>query len=118
MPFPRSGLRFSVASEPTQKFLTPLKFPKGIDHSLKKRVAKAYAEARGSSVIAMRKTRWRAIVPVAVEREIPVELAPEFDVVRRVEIELNSSRIRNGRKQIAADGQSRPIEVEQFYLRS
>jgi len=83
-------------------------------HSLKKGAAKTYAKAGTSSVIAMRKTQWRPIVPVAVEREIPVELAPELNVVGRIEIELNSSRIGNGWKQIAADRQTGPIEAEQF----
>src|SRR4029077_13257793 len=72
-----------------RRLVVQLPWPQ-LAHSLKKRVAKTYAKAGASSVIAMCKTQWRPIVPVAVEREIPVELAPELNVVGRIEIELNS----------------------------
>ena len=39
----------------------------------------------------------RLIVPVALDGEIPVELPQELDVVRSVQIELHSPRLRKGR---------------------
>jgi hypothetical protein len=41
--------------------------------------------------------RWTAI-PIAIESKLPVQLAPELDIIGRVQVEVNSARFRNGRK--------------------
>jgi hypothetical protein len=40
------------------------------------------------------------IVAIAIESEIPIKLSPQLDVVRRVQIEVYSAGLRNGRKEI------------------
>jgi ABC-type amino acid transport substrate-binding protein len=53
--------------------------------SLVDRRAKTYAQARGRSVVAARESgRW-SVVPVSVERAIPIQLAPKLYVVRRIQ---------------------------------
>jgi hypothetical protein len=54
-------------------------------------IAKTDAEARARSIVTTHEARGWAIVPVSVKRKVPVELAPQLDVVRGVQIELNST---------------------------
>jgi len=58
-------------------------------------VADGQAHSGGCSVVAAGKTRRWMIIPVAIDGEIPVELAPEFDIVRTIKSEVHSSRLRN-----------------------
>jgi len=54
------------------------------------------------------------IIPVAVDGKIPIELAPELDVVRTVHSEVYSSRIRNSREEIGAYIECGPVEAEEL----
>ena len=47
-------------------------------------IAKRDAQTRCTSVVGADKARWWTIIPVAVQGEIPVELAPELDVIGSV----------------------------------
>ena len=75
-------------------------------------IAKAPANAGGGAIVARRETRGWSVVPISVEREIPIELAPQLDVVRGIQIEVHSPRIRNGREQIGFHNERRPVEIE------
>ena len=86
--------------------------------SVANRVTKTDAQPGGCSIVAADKPRWRTTVPVVIKREIPVELAPELNVVGRVQTELNTTGLRNGRQQIGTDGQGRLVEAEQLELGS
>ena len=57
-------------------------------------IAKTYAEAGTGSIVTSGEPGRRLVVPVAIDGEIPIELPPELDVVRSVQIELHSSRLR------------------------
>ena len=81
-------------------------------------IAKTYAEAGTGSVVTMGEARRRLIVPVAIDGEIPIELPPELDIVRSIQIELHSSRLRKGRQQFGVDGQGGLVETEQVQFRS
>src|ERR1700739_1283492 len=54
------------------------------------RSAKTDAQARACSKVTCRELRWRPVVPVGIQREIPVQLAPQFDVVPGVGVERKS----------------------------
>ena len=82
------------------------------------RVTKTHAQPGSCSVVAANEPRWRTTVPAVVKREIPIELAPELNIVGRVQTELNAAGLRNGRQQIGTDGQGRLVEVEQLELGS
>jgi hypothetical protein len=56
-------------------------------------VAKCVVNAGTGAVVATRETSRGLIVPVAVEREIPADLAPKFDVVGNVEIGMHATRV-------------------------
>lgn len=60
--------------------------------------AKAYAEAGTGPIVATGEARRRLVVPVAINGEVPIELSPKLDIVRSVQIELHSSRLREGRQ--------------------
>jgi len=77
-------------------------------------VAKVDTQAGASAVITGRELRWGPIIPIAVESEIPVELAPKLDRISGIQIEVQAARIRNRREQSCADCQTGPIESEQL----
>ena len=62
-------------------------------------VAKGQAQAGGRSVVAACKTWWWAIIPIAIEGEIPVQFAEKLDVVRSTQIEVHAAKVRNGRQE-------------------
>ena len=66
-------------------------------------VAKAHTKSRAGSVVAAGKSRRWVIVPIAIESEIPIKLSPQLNVVRRVQIEVYSAGLRNGRKEIGSN---------------
>ena len=77
-------------------------------------IPKAYAETGTGPVVAGGKAGRGTIVPIAIEREIIIELAPQLHVVGRVHIELNPSRIGQGGELLGIDGQRRLVEAEEF----
>ena len=81
-------------------------------------IAETYAEAGTGSIVTAGEAWRRLIVPIPIDGEIPIELPPELDVVRSVQIELHSSRLRKGRKQSGVDGQGGLVETEQIQFRS
>jgi len=85
---------------------------------MNKWVAKTYAEAGTGSIVTTGKAWRRLIVPVAIDVEIPFELPPELDVVRSVQIELHTSRLRKSRQRFGVDGQGGLAETEQVQFRS
>ena len=80
------------------------------------RVTEIYADSGGGSIVARCEARRGFIIPVAIEGEIPIEFAPDFDVVGRVYIELNSTRVREGREHIGGSGQGGFVEAKQPYV--
>jgi hypothetical protein len=65
-------------------------------------IAKRPAEPRTGTVVAAGEIGRRLVVPVAIERDIPGEVAEELDVIGRIHIEVNAPGHRNGRENIWA----------------
>jgi hypothetical protein len=56
------------------------------------------AKARTGSVVAAGKAGWRPIVLVAIEREIPFQIADYLYVIRRVRVETYSTPLGDARE--------------------
>ena len=78
------------------------------------RVTKTDAQTRTRPVVTLCEPWRRPIVPVCIKREIPIQLPPKLDVIRRVGGELKSSRIRKRRQQIGGEVESCSIETKQL----
>jgi len=76
------------------------------------------AEAWAHSRIAARKGCRRLAVPVAVEREIPREVAPKLDVIRHVEIGIDARGLVQRRENRGLHGQIGLVEFEEFHTDS
>src|SRR5215471_1113172 len=79
-------------------------------------VAEGPAYAGAGAVVAPDEPWWRAIVPVAVERNIPGEIAPQFYVVRGVQAVVHTAGFGKGRKEIGTDRESGLVEPEKSRL--
>ena len=53
------------------------------------------AEPGAGAVITAREARRRTIVPVSVKRNVPGKLAPQFDIVARVQVEMYAAGFRD-----------------------
>jgi len=58
-------------------------------------IPKLPAEAGAGAVIAAGERRRRLIVPIAVKGNIPGKIAPQFDVIRGVEVEMDAAGLSN-----------------------
>ena len=79
-------------------------------------VAKCVGNAGTGAVVATREAWRRLIVAVAVEREIPSDLAPKFDVVGDVDIGMHAARVGDGWQYIRSDVEIGFVEVEELHL--
>jgi hypothetical protein len=61
-------------------------------------IAKGPAKARAAAIVATGKTMRRLVVPVAVKRQIPRQVAEELEVIGGIGIETDAARIRDGGK--------------------
>src|SRR5260370_7147682 len=62
-------------------------------------IAKLPAEAGTGAIVAAGEGRWRLIIPVSVEGDVPGQIPPQLNVVRGVEIEVHTAGLRNGGKE-------------------
>ena len=60
---------------------------------------------------------WRLVVPVAVERDIPREVAENLYVIGRVHIEVHAPGYRYRRENTSGDVQVGLVETEKFRVR-
>ena len=79
-------------------------------------VAKSVGDPGTCAVVAAGKAGWGLIVPVAVERDIPSELAPKLDVVSDINIGVDTPGIGKGRQNSRDDVEVGPVETEQTHL--
>jgi len=49
-------------------------------------IAKGPAKAGASSIVASGESRWRTVVPVAIKRHVPREIAEEFEIVGSIRL--------------------------------
>ena len=77
-------------------------------------VAKGQAQPRSCSVVAAGKTWWWAVIPITIESEIPIQFAPKLDIVGSVQIEVISTRVRNGRKEGSIQCEGSSVESEKL----
>jgi hypothetical protein len=79
-------------------------------------VAKSVANAAAGAIVAARES-WRGlIVPVAVERQIPGELAPKLDVVGDVEIGVDAAGFGEGGEDYSGQIEVGFVEAEELYF--
>jgi hypothetical protein len=57
-------------------------------------IPKRPAQAGARAIVAAGEARRRAIVPVAIERNVPGEIPPELNVIRCVESEMDAAGLR------------------------
>ena len=62
------------------------------------------------------KARWRLIIPVAIEREIPRQIAGYLDVVCRIHVELYAAWLIECGKECSGEIKVRFVELEQPYV--
>ena len=74
------------------------------------------AQPRTGAVITANKTRWRLIVPVTIERDVPRQVAGNLDVVRRIHIEFYAARLIECGKECSGKVEVRFVELEQPYF--
>ena len=65
--------------------------------------AEGPTEAGACPVITSRKAMWRSVVPVTIKRDVPLQIAEDFHVVRGVGIEPDAARIRYRRQKGSGD---------------
>ncbi len=75
---------------------------------------KCPTQAGTGAVIAPRKSWWRPIVPIAVKRDIPRQIAGDLDVVRSIGVELHSTRIVENREKYSGQVEVGLVEPEQL----
>src|SRR6266481_10077461 len=79
-------------------------------------VAEGPAYAGAGAVVAANEAGGRAIVPVAVQRNVPGEIAPQFYVVRGVQAVVHAAGFGEGGKEIGADRERGLVEPEKSRL--
>src|ERR1035437_461754 len=80
-------------------------------------IAKRPAEPRTGAVVAAGEMGGRLVVPVAVERDIPREVAENLYVIGRVHIEVHAPGYRYRRENTSGDVQVGLVETEKFRVR-
>src|SRR5271157_4507232 len=81
-------------------------------------IPKRPAKSRTGAVVASRKVGRRPVVPVAIERDVPLQVAEQLHVVSSVQIEMDTARLGNGRQENSGDIQVGLVEPEKFRLPS
>src|SRR5208283_3008743 len=79
-------------------------------------VAKRPAQPRAGAVVASREVRRRPVVPVAIERDIPCQVAEDLHIIRSIHIEMDATGLGDGRQQNSGDVQGSFVEPEEFRL--
>lgn len=79
-------------------------------------IAEYVGKAGAGAVVAARKALGGLIVPVAIERKIPGELAPKFDVVGGVEVRMQPTRVGKGWEYGRGDVEICFIKAEELQL--
>src|SRR5208337_4131967 len=74
-------------------------------------IPKRPAKPRTGAVVASRKVGRRPVVPVAIERDVPLQVAEQLHVVSSVQIEMDTARLEN-----PGDIQVGLVEPEKFRL--
>src|SRR5215831_15949481 len=79
-------------------------------------VSKCPVQAGAGSVVAAGEGVRGPRVPVSIEGNVEIELAPNLDVVGRVEVEMHTPGIGESGKEIGADRQVRPVKFVELHL--
>ena len=77
-------------------------------------VAKCPAESRAGAVVASGKALRRPVVPVAIKRDMPREVASDFDVIAYVHVELHTAGLRDDRKKNSVHGRIGLVEPKEL----
>src|SRR5208283_3677029 len=72
------------------------------------------AQARAATVVAARKVGWWLVVPVAIERDIPGQVAGDLDVVGSIGIELDAAGFGKNREKRRGDIEIGFVEPEKL----
>lgn len=79
--------------------------------------AKCPAQPRATPVVAPGKAWWRLVIPVAIKRDIPRQVAEDLDVIGRVGIDSDATRLGKGWQDSSGCAQIRLAELEESDIR-
>ena len=79
-------------------------------------VAECVGNAGTSAVIAAGEAWRRLIVPVTVERYVPLKIAPELDVVSDVKVGMDAARVGKCWQNSRGEREVRLVEAEKSHL--
>ena len=78
--------------------------------------AEGPAQPRTGPIVTANKARWRLIIPIAIERDIPRQIAGNLDVVCRIHVELYAAWLIECGKECSGEVKVRFVKLEQPYF--